>query len=66
MTGELLRPIKSECSILIVEHGLDFIRSFCESSRVLEQGKVIAPHPWNSREHCQGNPDTETRQGEAD
>ena len=42
VTGELLRPIKAECSILIVEHDLDFIRSFCDVITVLEQGKVLA------------------------
>jgi branched-chain amino acid transport system ATP-binding protein len=42
VTGELLEPIKSECSILIVEHDLDFIRSFCDVITVLDQGKVLA------------------------
>lgn len=42
VTGDLLRPIKDTCSILIVEHDLDFIRSFCDMITVLEQGKVLA------------------------
>ena len=42
VTGELLRPIKGSCSIVIVEHDLDFIRSFCDVITVLEQGKVLA------------------------
>ncbi len=42
VTGDLLRPIKSSCSILIVEHDLDFIRSFCDVITVLESGKVLA------------------------
>jgi len=42
MTGDLLRPIKATCSILIVEHDLDFIRSFCDVLSVLESGKILA------------------------
>lgn len=42
VTGEILRPVKDRCSILIVEHDLDFIRSFCDVITVLEQGKVLA------------------------
>jgi branched-chain amino acid transport system ATP-binding protein len=42
VTGDLLRPIKPTCSILIVEHDLDFIRSFCDTITVLEQGRVLA------------------------
>lgn len=42
VTGDLLRPIKTTCSILIVEHDLDFIRSFCDTITVLEQGRVLA------------------------
>jgi branched-chain amino acid transport system ATP-binding protein len=42
VTGELLRPIKSRCSLIIVEHDLDFIRDICDRLTVLDQGKVIA------------------------
>ncbi|MDP9435654.1 MAG: hypothetical protein M3P93_10860 [Actinomycetota bacterium] len=45
MTGELLRPIKWECSILIVEHGLDFIRSFCDVITRPRAGQGARPPP---------------------
>jgi branched-chain amino acid transport system ATP-binding protein len=44
-TGELLAPIKQMCSLLIVEHDLDFIRDICDSLTVLDQGQVVASGP---------------------
>ncbi len=44
-TGELLAPIKAHCSLLIVEHDLDFIKDICDSLTVLDQGKVVASGP---------------------
>lgn len=41
VTGELLRPIKAKCSLIIVEHDLDFIRDICDRLTVLDQGTVI-------------------------
>lgn len=41
VTGELLRPIKSWCSLLIVEHDLDFIRDLCDRLTVLDHGQVL-------------------------
>jgi ABC-type uncharacterized transport system ATPase subunit len=41
-TGELLQPIKTQCSLLIVEHDLDFIKDICDSLTVLDQGQIIA------------------------
>ncbi|MBX5101293.1 ABC transporter ATP-binding protein [Rhizobium lentis] len=41
VTGELLRPIKASCSLVIVEHDLDFIRDICDRLTVLDQGSVI-------------------------
>ncbi|MGY3621179.1 ABC transporter ATP-binding protein [Bradyrhizobium sp. USDA 10063] len=41
VTGELLQPIKSHCSLVIVEHDLDFIRDICDRLTVLDQGKVL-------------------------
>jgi len=40
-TGELLEPLRKKCSLLIVEHDLDFIRDICDVLTVLDQGKVI-------------------------
>jgi branched-chain amino acid transport system ATP-binding protein len=42
VTGELLAPIKQHCSLVIVEHDLDFIRDICDRLTVLDQGKVLA------------------------
>ena len=41
VTGELLRPIKSTCSMLIVEHDLDFVKDMSDVITVLEQGRVL-------------------------
>jgi ABC-type uncharacterized transport system ATPase subunit len=42
VTGELLQPIKKHCSLVIVEHDLDFIRDICDRLTVLDQGEVLA------------------------
>lgn len=44
-TGELLMPIKETCSLLIVEHDLDFIKDICDTLTVLDNGQVIASGP---------------------
>jgi branched-chain amino acid transport system ATP-binding protein len=41
VTGELLRPIKAMCTLIIVEHDLDFIRDICDQLTVLDQGHVL-------------------------
>jgi branched-chain amino acid transport system ATP-binding protein len=41
VTGELLEPIKHRCSLIIVEHDLDFIRDICDVLTVLDQGQVV-------------------------
>ena len=41
VTGQLLSPIKQHCSILIVEHDLDFIRDVSDVLTVLDQGSVL-------------------------
>jgi branched-chain amino acid transport system ATP-binding protein len=41
LTGRLLRPLADRCSIIIVEHDLDFIRDICDVLTVLEQGRVL-------------------------
>ena len=40
-TGALLRPLTGSCSIVIVEHDLDFIRDICDVLTVLDQGRVL-------------------------
>jgi branched-chain amino acid transport system ATP-binding protein/urea transport system ATP-binding protein len=41
VTGELLQPINAACSLVIVEHDLDFIRDICDRLTVLDQGAVL-------------------------
>jgi ABC-type uncharacterized transport system ATPase subunit len=41
MTGELLLPIKAECTMVIVEHDIDFIKNICDHLTVLDQGRVL-------------------------
>lgn len=40
-TGELLRPIRGNCALVIVEHDLDFIKGLCDRLTVLDGGKVL-------------------------
>lgn len=41
VTGDLLRPIRSDCTLVIVEHDIDFIKNLCDFLTVLDQGKVL-------------------------
>jgi len=41
LTGELLIPVKRRCSLVIVEHDLDFICDICDVLTVLDQGNVL-------------------------
>ena len=45
ITGQLLQPIKRRCSLVIVEHDLDFIRDICDELTVLDQGSVLDSGP---------------------
>jgi len=53
ITGELLMSLKRHCSLVIVEHDLDFIHNICDLLTVLDQGNVIdsgtVRHIQNSR-----------------
>lgn len=41
-TGELLRRIGTERTVVVVEHDMDFMRSFASSVTVLHAGKVLS------------------------
>jgi branched-chain amino acid transport system ATP-binding protein len=45
LTGELLIAVKRRCSLVIVEHDLDFIRDICDVLTVLDQGTVLESGP---------------------
>ena len=51
VTGELLRPIKSQCAVVIVEHDIDFIKNICDHLTVLDQGKVLDDGSVEQIEH---------------
>lgn len=53
VTGELLQPIKKRCSLVIVEHDLDFIRDICDRLTVLDQGQVL---DCGTVQHIQSSP----------
>ncbi|MCY7806434.1 urea ABC transporter ATP-binding protein UrtD [Bacillus spizizenii] len=40
-TGALLEEISKTCSVLIVEHDMDFVRSFSRKVTVMHEGKVL-------------------------
>lgn len=40
-TGELIQEISKECSVLVVEHDMDFVRNFSTSVVVMHEGKVL-------------------------
>jgi len=41
-TGNLLRRIGGERTVVVVEHDMDFMRSFANSVTVLHAGKVLS------------------------
>ena len=51
VTGELLRPIRSECTLVIVEHDIDFIKNLCDRLTVLDQGRVLDEGSVEQIEH---------------
>jgi branched-chain amino acid transport system ATP-binding protein/urea transport system ATP-binding protein len=44
-TGALLRTLRQQQSLLIVEHDLEFVREICDSLTVLDQGRIVASGP---------------------
>ncbi len=40
-TGELLQEIKKECTIIVVEHDMDFVKQIADTVTVLYEGKVL-------------------------
>ena len=44
-TGELLRAISRDRSVLVVEHDMEFVRQFAQTVTVLHEGKVLCEGP---------------------
>lgn len=40
-TGEILKDIKKECTIIVVEHDMDFVKQVADTVTVLHEGKVL-------------------------
>jgi urea transport system ATP-binding protein len=40
-TGKLIEDISKTCSVLIVEHDMDFVRKFSTKVVVMHEGKVL-------------------------
>ena len=53
LTGQLLAPLKQKCSLVIVEHDLDFVKENCDTLTVLDQGEVLAQ---GASEEIEANP----------
>lgn len=44
-TGELLQQIAQRCSVLVVEHDMEFMRSFASTVSVLHMGQLLCEGP---------------------
>ncbi|OON93469.1 MAG: urea ABC transporter ATP-binding protein UrtD [Candidatus Epulonipiscioides saccharophilum] len=40
-TGEILRELKSECTIIVIEHDMEFVKQIADVVTVLHEGKVL-------------------------
>jgi urea transport system ATP-binding protein len=40
-TGELLKKIKDICTVIVVEHDMEFVKQVADSVTVLHEGKVL-------------------------
>jgi urea transport system ATP-binding protein len=40
-TGVILREIKKDCSVIVVEHDMDFVKQVADRVTVLHEGKVL-------------------------
>ncbi|AEF93626.1 urea ABC transporter, ATP-binding protein UrtD [Desulfotomaculum nigrificans CO-1-SRB] len=52
-TGELLRAIAKDRSVLVVEHDMEFVRNFAEKVTVMHEGKILCE---GSMEQVQSDP----------
>ncbi|MFC0561092.1 urea ABC transporter ATP-binding protein UrtD [Halalkalibacter alkalisediminis] len=44
-TGELLLKLKQQCTMIVVEHDMDFVRKFAEKVTVMHEGKWLCDGP---------------------
>ncbi|WP_252313986.1 urea ABC transporter ATP-binding protein UrtD [Sinobaca sp. H24] len=41
-TGSLLRELKQDCSLIVVEHDMDFVREYAEKVTVMHEGALLS------------------------
>lgn len=41
-TGEILKEIKKSCTVIVIEHDMDFVKQCADTVTVLHEGKIIA------------------------
>jgi len=44
-SGELLQQIAQHCSVLVVEHDMEFVRNFASTVSVLHMGQLLCQGP---------------------
>ena len=47
-TGRLIHDISKDCSVLIVEHDMEFVRNFSKQVTVMHEGKVLCEGDMNT------------------
>lgn len=40
-TGEILKEIKKECTVIVIEHDMDFVKQAADIVTVLHEGKML-------------------------
>ena len=40
-TGEILKDIKKECTVIVIEHDMDFVKQAADIVTVLHEGKIL-------------------------
>lgn len=40
-TGEILKEIKKDCTVIVIEHDMDFVRQIADTVTVLHEGKIL-------------------------
>lgn len=40
-TGEILKEIKKDCTIIVIEHDMDFVKQSADIVTVLHEGKML-------------------------
>ena len=40
-TGEILKEIKNECTVIVIEHDMDFVKQAADIVTVLHEGKML-------------------------